>query len=81
MIKESVEFANTNPRSTEAYVALHAQAMDPDVRAKHIALYVNDHSIELGESGRNAVRYFFDKAFLTGVIGKRLPADLFVSGH
>ena len=33
-----------------------------DVVKKHIELYVNDYSLELGQTGQQAVTLFFEKA-------------------
>jgi 1,4-dihydroxy-6-naphthoate synthase len=62
LIKKSVEFAFANPESCMRYVKAHAQEMSEEVMKKHIALYVNDFSIDLGETGVNAVKLLFDKA-------------------
>ena len=34
----------------------HAQEMSEDVMYRHIDLYVNDYSVDLGAEGRRAVR-------------------------
>jgi 1,4-dihydroxy-6-naphthoate synthase len=62
LIKKSVEFAFANPQSCMPYVKAHAQAMSEEVMQKHINLYVNDFSIDLGETGTNAVKLLFNKA-------------------
>jgi len=62
LIKKSVEFAFANPESCMDYVRAHAQEMSEEVMKKHIALYVNDFSIDLGETGINAVKLLFNKA-------------------
>jgi 1,4-dihydroxy-6-naphthoate synthase len=54
-LRESVRFALQNPRMPDKFVARHAQAMEPDVCRKHIDLYVNEFSVDLGEKGRKAV--------------------------
>ncbi|MEO6303447.1 MAG: 1,4-dihydroxy-6-naphthoate synthase [Bacteroidia bacterium] len=61
LIKKSVEFAFANPESCMDYVKAHAQEMSEEVMKKHIALYVNDFSIDLGETGINAIKLLFDK--------------------
>ena len=38
------------------YVKRHAQEMEDDVIDKHIALFVNDFSLDLGVEGRAAMR-------------------------
>lgn len=62
LIKKSVEYAFANPESSMDYVKAHAQEMSEAVMKKHIALYVNNFSIDLGETGINAVHLLFNKA-------------------
>lgn len=62
LIRRSVEFAFANPESCMDYVKEHAQEMDEEVMKKHIALYVNSFSVDLGETGRGAVELLFKKA-------------------
>ncbi|MCC6370953.1 MAG: 1,4-dihydroxy-6-naphthoate synthase [Bacteroidia bacterium] len=62
LIKESVQYAFTQPESPMNYVKQHAQEMSEEVMKKHIALYVNDFSVELGLTGKNAVELLFAKA-------------------
>jgi 1,4-dihydroxy-6-naphthoate synthase len=62
VIKRSVEYAFAHPESSMSYVREHAQAMSEEVMKKHIALYVNKFSIDLGEEGNKAVELLFDKA-------------------
>ena len=56
LIKKSVEFAFENYPLLTDYVRQHAQEMNEAVMRKHIDLYVNDYSINLGENGKKAVR-------------------------
>ena len=62
IIKRSVEFAMDNPASSKEYVQELAQEMDERVIEQHIALYVNEYSVDLGEEGRAAVLCLFEKA-------------------
>lgn len=54
-IRASVQHAFDHPDASRAYVAAHAQEMAPDVCAAHIALYVNAHSLDLGDEGVRAI--------------------------
>ena len=45
----SVAYAFRHPEASAAYVAQHAQEMDPQVAARHIRLYVNDYTLALDE--------------------------------
>ena len=62
VIRRSVEFAFENPKSGIDFIRLHAQEMSEDVMYKHIELYVNKYSVDLGEEGQNAVSVFFQAA-------------------
>ena len=62
VIKKSVEFAFANPESCMSYVKAHSQEMSEEVMKKHIALYVNKFSMDLGTEGMNAVHLMFNKA-------------------
>jgi 1,4-dihydroxy-6-naphthoate synthase len=70
LIKKSVQFAFAQPEVCMPFVRAHAQEMSEEVMKKHIALYVNEFSIDLGETGKNAVRLLFDKAFERKIISK-----------
>jgi 1,4-dihydroxy-6-naphthoate synthase len=48
-LKASVEYALASPGESAAYVAAHAQDMNPDVTRRHIQLYVNDYTQVLDE--------------------------------
>lgn len=55
LIKQSVEYSFAQGSQLSAYVKEHAQAMEEGVMRKHIALYVNDYTIDLGQGGRKAI--------------------------
>ncbi|QHS55066.1 1,4-dihydroxy-6-naphthoate synthase [Mucilaginibacter sp. 14171R-50] len=68
VIKRSVEFAFANPKSGLEYIRSHAQEMSEEVMYKHIDLYVNKFSIDLGAEGKKAVKLLFDTALEKGII-------------
>jgi len=55
LVKESIEYAFNNPKEIMSYVTQYAQEMDRDIMQKHIDLYVNKYSLDLGENGKLAV--------------------------
>ncbi len=55
LIKESIEFAFKNYPLITDYVKKHSQEMEPEVMKKHIDLYVNNYSINLGKDGKSAI--------------------------
>ncbi|WP_293311348.1 menaquinone biosynthesis family protein [Pedobacter sp. UBA5917] len=68
LIRQSVEFAFAHPKSGIDFIREHAQAMEESVMYKHIELYVNKYSINLGEEGRKAVDTLFKLAQERGII-------------
>jgi len=70
VLRKSVEYAFANTKSSLNFVKAHAQEMSEEVMYKHIDLYVNNYSIDLGPEGKRAVKLLFDKAQELGVIDK-----------
>ena len=57
VLRRSVEYAFAHrDREPADYVRAHAQEMSEDVMYRHIDLYVNEYSVDLGAEGRRAVR-------------------------
>lgn len=56
LIKESVEYAFKNSyEQLPEFVQNHSQEMSEQVMRQHIDLYVNDFSINMGATGKNAI--------------------------
>src|SRR5687767_5612867 len=68
VMRRSVEYAFAHPEASRAYVRAHAQEMSEDVMYRHIDLYVNEYSVDLGLEGRRAVELLFERARATGII-------------
>jgi 1,4-dihydroxy-6-naphthoate synthase len=68
VMRRSVEYAFAHRGASLPFVRAHAQAMSDDVMYKHIDLYVNDYSVDLGADGRRAVEVLFDRARTAGII-------------
>jgi len=56
LLRESVRYAFAHPKSGLEYIRSHAQEMEEEVMYRHIDLYVNRYSEDLGEDGLAAVR-------------------------
>lgn len=61
-VHASVSAGVADPAASAAFVAEHAQEMDPEVRAHHVALYVNEHTLDVGPDGRRAASALFAAA-------------------
>lgn len=55
LLRRSIAYAFENPSLSRDYIKSHAQELDDRVIDSHIALFVNDYSLSLGEEGRKAV--------------------------
>ena len=77
VIRKSVEYAFAHPADSKLFIREHAQEMDEAVMQKHIDLYVNQYSIDLGDLGKKAVDLLMNKAKEMGVI-KDVNKELFV---
>ena len=76
-VRASVAAAFADPGASEAFVAAHANELSPDVRRAHIALYVNEYSLDVGDEGARAIRALLGEAAAIGLI-PHPPTDPFV---
>jgi 1,4-dihydroxy-6-naphthoate synthase len=77
VLKRSVEFALANPGSGYGFVKNYAQELNDEVIQKHIGLYVNNFTVDLGEIGKKAVKTLYEKAERERII-ERVQDDIFV---
>src|SRR3954469_20389102 len=77
LVRRSVEFAFAHRDASLPYVRAHAQEMSEEVMYKHIDLYVNHYSVDLGSDGRQAVNLLFARGRESKIIPE-LPAGLFL---
>ena len=55
LIRKSLDYAFAHYPFITDYVKEHSQEMSEDVMRKHIELYVNNYSLQLGNDGRKAI--------------------------
>jgi 1,4-dihydroxy-6-naphthoate synthase len=77
VLRRSVEYAFAHREASLPLVRAHAQAMSEEVMYRHIDLYVNQYSVDLGEEGRRAVEMLFERANLAR-IAPAVEDDLFL---
>ena len=68
VLRRSVEHAFAHRADSLPFVRVHAQEMSEDVMYRHIDLYVNEYSVDLGTEGRRAVQLLFERASAAGII-------------
>ncbi len=77
VLKRSVQYAFENPEKSYPFVKKYAQEMDEVVMRKHIGLYVNNFTVELGDEGKRAITVLYEEAVRNSVIAE-MPQDVFV---
>lgn len=78
ILKESIAYAWERYPALPAFVTENAREMDEEVMRRHIELYVNDYTTDLGATGRASVQLLFKKAVQTGLIQQSdVPANIF----
>ncbi|MBO7282047.1 MAG: 1,4-dihydroxy-6-naphthoate synthase [Alistipes sp.] len=55
LLHRSIAYAFEHPTLSRDYIKQYAQELDDEVIDSHIALFVNDYSLSLGEEGRRAI--------------------------
>ena len=68
LIGQSIDHARQNPNTNRQYILSHAQELDNGVIDKHINLYVNEFSSNMGTEGKAAIERFFKEAEQSGFI-------------
>ena len=77
IIKESLAWSWKRYPELTPFITDNAQEMEEDVMRKHIQLYVNDYTTDLGETGRKAITTLFDKAKAGGLLKNEMPENIF----
>ncbi|MEE9523616.1 MAG: 1,4-dihydroxy-6-naphthoate synthase, partial [Thermodesulfovibrionales bacterium] len=62
MIRSSIDYAYSHREETIPYIKNHSQEMSDEVIDKHIGLYVNEFSLDIGEEGEKAIKALIDMA-------------------
>jgi 1,4-dihydroxy-6-naphthoate synthase len=71
-IRRSLEFARGNEAAVMPYVRDHAVEVSDDVIRSHIELYVNEFTVDLGKTGREAVHALFVRAHDAGILKREV---------
>jgi 1,4-dihydroxy-6-naphthoate synthase len=61
-IRASVEYAFAEPEASREYVRSLSHELSDEVCAAHIALYVNEHSVDIGDEGLAAIDRLLGRA-------------------
>jgi len=78
LIAKSIRHAIENSTDAYGFVIANARETEASVVNSHIALYVNDYTLDLGDQGRKAVTELFRRANDAGVLPS-VPGDIFLT--
>ena len=77
IMRESIDYGLAHREAAVNHSMPYARDMDANLAGKFIGMYVNDYTRDYGESGREAIRLFLNRAAKAGYI-KKTPAIEFV---
>ena len=77
IIKESLAYSWKRYPGLSPFITENAQEMEEDVMRKHIQLYVNDYTTDLGDKGEKAITTLFEKAKAGGLLKEEIPKSVF----
>ena len=77
LLRKSIEFAWKNPDEPLQFIRQYAQEIEDDVMYNHIKLYVNEFTLDLGQEGRQSIRYLLNKGAEIG-FSPAVQDDIFV---
>ena len=77
LLLDSIKFADANPSASQEYILKHSQIKDTDIIRKHINLYVNQYTKNIGETGRKAITKLASEALELGMIDK-MEGEMFL---
>jgi 1,4-dihydroxy-6-naphthoate synthase len=78
IMKRSVHYAFEHAEESRQFVKQYAQSLNDAVINSHIALYVNQFTLNLGANGKKAIEVLFTEAHKRGVIPE-IPQNIFLS--
>ena len=76
VLHRSIQYAFAHPEASRDYVASYARELSAEIQRKHIDLFVNRFSLDLGEEGRRAVDTLYqryERDYLYGGRQQALP--------
>lgn len=65
VLRRSILYAYEHPADSKAFIMQNAQELTEQVQQKHINLFVNDFTINIGQEGEKAVNFLYEKYLQT----------------
>lgn len=75
LLKQSIQYSLDHREHGLEYAMTYARDMETDLADKFVGMYVNDYTLEYGDSGRKAVQELLNRGHDAGVIAHKVDAD------
>lgn len=75
LLRESIRYAFDNHEEALNYAMQFARDMDARMAEKFVGMYVNDYTLDIGETGARAVQKLLDLGWEAGLIPRRVEAE------
>jgi len=75
ILHESIAFGLKDRAAAVTHSMSHARGMDEPLADEFIGMYVNDYTLDYGDSGRQAIRQFLQEGFEAGLIPQPLALE------
>ncbi len=76
LLRESVRYALENRDEALRYSLKFARGMDEKLADKFVGMYVNELTLECGETGKKAIQLFLDIGYEKGLIPKKVEIEI-----
>ena len=75
LIKASIQYSLDNREEALAYALGYARDLPPELADKFVSMYVNEWTVDYGETGREAVRTLLSRGHEAGVIPHKVEVE------
>ncbi len=76
-LKASIQYALDHRKEALAYALGFARGLPEDLADRFVGMYVNDYTLDLGESGRRGLRTLFTEGEKAGLLPVKSSANIF----
>src|ERR671914_2497125 len=75
LIKASIQYSLDNREEALAYALGYARDLPPELADKFVSMYVNEWTLDYGETGRKAVQTLLSRGYEAGVISHKVEVE------
>jgi 1,4-dihydroxy-6-naphthoate synthase len=76
LIRASIQYALDHREEALAYALNYARDLPPEMADRFVSMYVNEWTLDYGETGRQAVRTLLLRGYEAGVIPHKVEAEV-----